>query len=528
MTGENGTTCGNVSMECSPSKDEKVGTKWTAAEDELLTSLYSKYDKDIVKRNLNHRTWHGIRCRARRLGLKSVDQVKAEETLAKMKERWKNNDILKQVDEMLDSVKAKQDARDKLDTIIREVGGILESYKRAGRPISRSEIRRVTMMVLEKHCPKPDADAFVKAAADAAKERNRGKSTLSEDVKNVVRGHADELNIEQMRTTNDAAVYRRWLNVYGASPWLPNSYWQRTKQRLDQLPAKPSPVYKFPGPWQDKVVTKPNNTTVRAMQDVENGENLTRYVNADDLFKKLGVSGQGVQEAVARCPKGSIPLPGPSEPQARYFSYGKEVDKDGNPLPKLPCLLAGTRVYLCGAMDRVADGGVGWRKELTPKLQELGVVIFDPTNKPFYDNKGDESDKETRRQWLDNGEFDKLRDFMKELRGGDLRMVNNCDFTIIYVDTSVHMCGSYEEIAIANHEKKPILIVCAQGKVGTPWWLYSMVPHEHIFSTFDELMRYLHCIDGGTIIDDTGRWYFYRPDVLFAPHVMDRLKKRLV
>jgi hypothetical protein len=179
-------------------------------------------------------------------------------------------------------------------------------------------------------------------------------------------------------------------------------------------------------------------------------------------------------------------------------------------------------------MDRVPDGGVEWRKRLTPKLKELGVVIFDPTGKPFYNNKGDESDRQTRAKWVENGEWDKLREFVKEFRGGDLRMINNCDFVIIYVDVSSHMCGSYEEIAIANHEKKPILVVCEQGKKGTPQWLFGMLPYEHIFGSFDELMTYLHTIDEVGLDDESGRWYFYRPDVLFADHVLERLKKRQV
>ena len=40
-----------------------------------------------------------------------------------------------------------------------------------------------------------------------------------------------------------------------------------------------------------------------------------------------------------------------------------------------------TVCYLCGAMDRVADGGVTWRKAITPELNRLGVGVLDPCNK---------------------------------------------------------------------------------------------------------------------------------------------------
>ena len=44
--------------------------------------------------------------------------------------------------------------------------------------------------------------------------------------------------------------------------------------------------------------------------------------------------------------------------------------------------LKGMRTYLAGAMDRVPDGGVGWRQTITPKLTEMGVVVLNPCDKP--------------------------------------------------------------------------------------------------------------------------------------------------
>ncbi len=44
--------------------------------------------------------------------------------------------------------------------------------------------------------------------------------------------------------------------------------------------------------------------------------------------------------------------------------------------------LKNQRVYLAGAMDRVADRGTGWRDNITPFLENLGVVVFNPIRKP--------------------------------------------------------------------------------------------------------------------------------------------------
>ena len=44
--------------------------------------------------------------------------------------------------------------------------------------------------------------------------------------------------------------------------------------------------------------------------------------------------------------------------------------------------LKNQRVYLAGAMDRVADRGATWRDNITPFLEGLGVIVFNPISKP--------------------------------------------------------------------------------------------------------------------------------------------------
>ena len=44
--------------------------------------------------------------------------------------------------------------------------------------------------------------------------------------------------------------------------------------------------------------------------------------------------------------------------------------------------LKGQRVYLAGAMDRVVDRGKGWRQDITPFLESLEAVVFNPILKP--------------------------------------------------------------------------------------------------------------------------------------------------
>ena len=47
----------------------------------------------------------------------------------------------------------------------------------------------------------------------------------------------------------------------------------------------------------------------------------------------------------------------------------------------MPNKLQGMRTYLVGAMDRVPDGGVGWRNK--SHLLSLNIRVIDPCDKPI-------------------------------------------------------------------------------------------------------------------------------------------------
>lgn len=74
----------------------------------------------------------------------------------------------------------------------------------------------------------------------------------------------------------------------------------------------------------------------------------------------------------------------------------------------------------------------------------------------------------------------------------------------------VHACGTYEEIVLANSQKKPVLIWCQQGKKFAPNWLFFMLPHQHIFDSMESLSSYLHYIDSyEDEVEHHKRWFFF-------------------
>jgi hypothetical protein len=98
---------------------------------------------------------------------------------------------------------------------------------------------------------------------------------------------------------------------------------------------------------------------------------------------------------------------------------------------------------------------------------------------------------------------------MKVIRRVDLRLVDISDFLIVNLNLDIHPCGTYEEIFTANRCKKPILIHMEQGKNNAPDWIFGTVPHQMIFSRWDDLKSYLIHINKDENIESYKRWQFF-------------------
>lgn len=170
--------------------------------------------------------------------------------------------------------------------------------------------------------------------------------------------------------------------------------------------------------------------------------------------------------------------------------------------------LNGSRCYLCGPMDRVSDGGETWREEFTAFLKNLRIIPINPCKKPCLIAIEDKEHRQLRRQLLKEGEYDKVSEMMKEIRTIDLNLVDISDFMVVYWDTAGQMCGTMEEVFWGNRMKKPILIFCPQGKSSIQDWMFGVLPHHHMFSTWDGLKEYIKRVNDGREQNTYKRWKF--------------------
>jgi len=168
------------------------------------------------------------------------------------------------------------------------------------------------------------------------------------------------------------------------------------------------------------------------------------------------------------------------------------------------------RAFLSGPIDRVSDDGVEWRNYIKAgsKEMKLGVLYFDPCDKPKGLGSEIGAEKEKVKKLINEGKWEEAKRYVKTFRRYDLRGVDWSDFVIVKIDLNVHMCGTYDEIFTAWREGKPVFIIMGKGqkKEDVPSWLISYIkgPSE-IFETEDECLEYLKKLDEGIIeLDD--RW----------------------
>jgi hypothetical protein len=170
--------------------------------------------------------------------------------------------------------------------------------------------------------------------------------------------------------------------------------------------------------------------------------------------------------------------------------------------------------YLCGPIDKCPEFGRGWRQDITPFLENLGINVIDPKNKPVVCDLDVAGENDTainkRLNLLADGDYDGLSKGMKLIRNIDLRFVDRSDFLVVNYDTTIQMCGTYEEIFLANREKKPIIVMCKQGKRAISPWLFAALKHELFFDNWEDVYNYINHIHLDTEVDDLGgRWVFF-------------------
>jgi nucleoside 2-deoxyribosyltransferase len=168
-------------------------------------------------------------------------------------------------------------------------------------------------------------------------------------------------------------------------------------------------------------------------------------------------------------------------------------------------ILNKTRTYLVGGMQYC--DGISWRDKITPELEKMGVIVYNPYKKPFFkDIQETPQVLEELKIQLQNKNYDYMNLKMREIRSFDLNLVDRSDFIIAHINPMVASWGSAEELVTAVKMKKAIFLSIENGKQNCPFWIFGMIPHKYIYNSIDEILKVLKRIDSGKKKIDSNRW----------------------
>lgn len=171
--------------------------------------------------------------------------------------------------------------------------------------------------------------------------------------------------------------------------------------------------------------------------------------------------------------------------------------------------LDGACCYLSGPMEMATDHGVEWRRKFIKLAKEsnLKVDFIDPTNKPGAEEMQINEDKDFQIQLQKQGKYQELQDYVSKYRRFDLRFVDLSDFLIAVIDPKVHMCGTYNEIFVAEQQHKPCFFICEGGLSKLPRWLFDVIDLDNslkgtrcnVFTSVEQVIEELVKIDQGKL-----------------------------
>jgi len=171
--------------------------------------------------------------------------------------------------------------------------------------------------------------------------------------------------------------------------------------------------------------------------------------------------------------------------------------------------------YLAGPIDMSEDYGVSYRQEIIEETKKrgIGIKFLDPTHKleALTPDVGEE--QEAIRTLKKNRSWTKLRRLMRKIVRSDLRQVDISDFLIVMVDTSIHMCGTYHELILADQQKKPVLVIVKGGKTKASSWLFGIIDPKFMFDNVVDCIDYLDEVNRGKV-ELNHRWVLFRQELL--------------
>jgi len=174
-------------------------------------------------------------------------------------------------------------------------------------------------------------------------------------------------------------------------------------------------------------------------------------------------------------------------------------------------VLKKARFYLSGAIEKTSDDGVDWRKKFADMCKEknLPINIMDPTDK--QDTVICEIGEARKRlqKLKSTHQFDEFTREMKRVRRWDLRACDYSHAVIVYIDPDIPTWGTIDECVTAERACHPVLAIVKGGAEKAPDWSFTIINHDEMFKTMEDMIEYLVDVNNGDKALDE-RWVFIK------------------
>jgi hypothetical protein len=173
-----------------------------------------------------------------------------------------------------------------------------------------------------------------------------------------------------------------------------------------------------------------------------------------------------------------------------------------------------SKAYLVGPMDHDREAGKDWRITMADWLvEELGVIPFDPYNKPLHRmhtmGLEDDDNYQLRKAAIARDDRAEARRLTKPIVSTDLRIVDHADFLVVNFDVDSHPGGTIDEMVTAANQNKPVIVMCPQGVNRIYDWFWGRLRPEIFFDSWNDVKEYLKHIAFDDEVDDLGKWKFF-------------------
>jgi hypothetical protein len=146
------------------------------------------------------------------------------------------------------------------------------------------------------------------------------------------------------------------------------------------------------------------------------------------------------------------------------------------------------RVYLSGAIEYAPDFGRAWRAAITPFLESLGHVVYDPA----LDEKKNLSDEERLhfRQWKTT-DLPRFQQTLRKIIAYDLDHIEQkTDFILCYWDEYSRLgAGTQGELTLAHRVGIPVYLVAVIPIAEVSGWILGC--SSQVFRGLDELKSFM-------------------------------------